>query len=130
MYIETPACAGAVSLKAGGLKTQHNELTDNIQRVANAIGAGLFILPHPVEMATILRRLDTGRRIWLGITCLASLPPDTAEELAEATLSTLHAGLAEAEVALIDDDDSFDPCAEIGGKARNSWPDGSRITPG
>ena len=30
-HIATPACAGAVSLKSGGFKTQHNRTTDELQ---------------------------------------------------------------------------------------------------
>ncbi len=91
--IATPACAGAVSLKAGGLKTQHSESTENMQRAVRAIGAGLICLPDACDTAFILRRrLDLRQRVWLGASALLSLPPDEAEELCEAALHDLRTG--------------------------------------
>ncbi len=63
------------------------------QAAARAIGAGLICLPDACDMAFILSsRLDLPKRIWLGTSALLSLPPDTAEELAEAVLHDLGAG--------------------------------------
>ena len=63
------------------------------QAAARAIGAGLICLPDACDMAFILsRRLDLSERIWLAISSLLSLPPDTAEELTEAVLHDLSAG--------------------------------------
>jgi len=62
------------------------------KRVADAIGAGLFYLPDAADMERILRRLEERQRLWLAAACLWSLPPETAEELAEATLADLRTG--------------------------------------
>ena len=65
---------------------------DTARQVADAIGDGLLYLPEAADMAQFLRRLDTGRRLWLAGALIWSLPPDTAEELAEATLADLRTG--------------------------------------
>ena len=69
------------------------DMADRFERTGDAIAAGLVFLPDVTDMAEILRhRLDTGRRIWLAVSSIASLPPDDAEELAEAVLHDLRAG--------------------------------------
>ena len=65
----------------------------NTQAAVRAVAAGLVYLPHPTDLAFILRRrLDLPRLIWLTTSTLTSLPPDEAEELAEAVLHDLRAG--------------------------------------
>ena len=66
---------------------------DGAGAAVRAIDAGLVSLPHPNDMAFILRRrLGLPERIWLAISSLLALPPDDAEELAEAALHDLRAG--------------------------------------
>ena len=56
------ARAGAVSSKAGSLKTQHNEYTGNIQPVGDAIGDEVVYQPCVDECVYRLRRaLRRGR---------------------------------------------------------------------
>ena len=77
---------------------QMNALAPNAPKIdpqaaARAIGAGLICLPDACDMAFILRRrLGLPERIWLAISSLLALPPDDAEELAEAALHDLRAG--------------------------------------
>ena len=105
MYTATPACAGAVSLKSGGFQAQHTETTGNIQRVANAIGTALELVPAcgqpghrtPTRLALDLvdclrSTLTHEQRLTIAAAAMFALPPDTAEELAEATLHDLRAG--------------------------------------
>ena len=66
---------------------------DKTPTAVRAIEAGLLSLPHPNDMAFILSsRLGLPERIWLAISSLLALPPDTAEELADAVLHDLRAG--------------------------------------
>ncbi len=62
------------------------------QAAARAIGAGLVDLPHPTDMATILRRrLDLPSRIWLGASAMMSMPETTAEDVSRATIADIEA---------------------------------------
>jgi hypothetical protein len=69
-----------------------NRNAHNQQAACRAIEAGLVALPDACNLAAILRPLDHAQRLWLTAGCMWSLPPDTAEELAEAALSDLRAG--------------------------------------
>ncbi len=84
----------ADAAKAGELFTANfTPPAHNPQAAVIGIEAGLVYLPHPTDTSLILRcRLDLPERIWLAISSLLSLPPDTAEELAEAALCDLRAG--------------------------------------
>ena len=48
------------------------------------IAAGLIYLPHPTEMAFVLRRLDLPERIWLAISAALALPECDAQHLSDA----------------------------------------------
>ncbi len=84
----------ADAAKAGELFTANfTPPAHNPQAAVIGIEAGLVYLPHPTDTSLILRcRLDLPERIWLAISSLLSLPPDTAEEVAEAVLHDLRAG--------------------------------------
>ena len=83
--------AGAAQAQKPG--RHHTAPTTNTQAAVRAIGAGLVYLPHPTDLTFILhQRLDLPERIWLAISSLLSMPPDDAEELAEAALHDLRVG--------------------------------------
>jgi len=91
---ENPAGCGVLGDGSGKFDSaEFTASAHNPQAAARAIAAGLICLPHPTDLAFILRRrLDLPERIWLAASALMALPPDTAEELAEATLHDLRAG--------------------------------------
>ena len=105
--MENPAGCGVLGDRPG--KFDSAEFTSpapNTQAATRAIGAALATIADSdvldaeqlaeidaLSLATILRRRLTERqRIYLGAACLWSLPPDAAEELAEAALCDLRAG--------------------------------------
>ena len=92
--MENPAQGGVSECHACRLDTPDDTReSHDPQAAVRAIGAGLVYLPHPTDLAFILhQRLDLPERIWLAISSLLSLPPDEAEEVAEATLHDLRAG--------------------------------------
>jgi len=85
---------GALKCRSGGADaSEFTRPAHNPQAACRAIEAGLVCLPDACDMAAILRRrLDLRERIWLAASVVLSLPPDTAEELAEAALCDLRAG--------------------------------------
>ena len=92
--MENPALGGVSECRSGRPDTPDDTRpTHDTQAATRAIGAGLVCLPDACDTAFILRRrLDLLERIWLAISSLLSLPPDTAEELCEAALHDLRAG--------------------------------------
>ena len=91
--MENPASGGARECPSSRSDApEYTRHTTDTQAACRAIEAGLVYLPDACEMAGILRRrLDLPERIWLGASALMALPPDTAEELAEATLTDVYA---------------------------------------
>ncbi len=92
--MENPAQGGVSECRSGKLDNPDDTRpTFDTQAAARAIEAGLVCLPDACDLAVILRRrLDLPERIWLAASSLLALPPDTAEELAEAVLHDLRAG--------------------------------------
>ncbi len=92
--MENPAQGGVSECRSGKLDNPDDTRpTFDTQAAARAIEAGLVCLPDACDLAVILRRrLGLPERIWLGASSLMALPPDTAEELAEAALRDLRAG--------------------------------------
>ena len=85
------AMAGVAQVEKPG--AHHTAPAQNSQAAVRAIEAGLICLPDACDTSVILRRrLDLTERIWLAASALLSLPPDEAEELAEAVLHDLRAG--------------------------------------
>ena len=91
--MENPALGGAPNSQAGRSDiSEYTRKTHVMQAAVCAIGAGLICQPDVCDTSVILRRLDLPARIWLAASALLSLPPDEAEELAEAALHDLRAG--------------------------------------
>ena len=92
--MENPAQGGVSECRIGKIDTSDDiRKTHDPQASARAIKAGLICLPDACDTSFILRRrLDLPERIWLAASSLLSLPPDEAEELAEAVMHDLRAG--------------------------------------
>ena len=99
--MENPAQGGVSECRAGWLDTPDDSRpVHDLQAAGRALGSALVCLldmpstgNHAADLAVILRcRLDADARLWLAGAALLSLPPDVAEELAEAVLHDLRAG--------------------------------------
>ena len=99
--MENPAQGGVSECRTGWLDTPDDTRPiHDLQAAGRALGSALVCLldmpstgNHAADLAVILRcRLDADARLWLAGAALLSLPPDVAEELAEAALHDLRAG--------------------------------------